>query len=115
MSFTHVLAVAAVRDMAAATEWYERLFGRPADATPMDGLADWHVASSGWVQVYRAPEQAGAGMFNLVVDDLDRALAELADRGITAGPVEPGTGRVRFAAVHDPDGNRIALIESPAT
>ncbi|PRH76848.1 glyoxalase [Streptomyces solincola] len=115
MSFTHVLAVVAVRDMPTATEWYARLFGRPADARPMDGLADWHVAPTAWVQVYRSPEQAGSSMVNLVVPDLDRAVAELAERGITAGAVESGTGRVRFAAVHDPDGNRVALIESPAT
>ncbi|MEU9592382.1 VOC family protein [Streptomyces sp. NPDC048193] len=115
MSFTHVLAVAPVSDMEPAVAWYERLLGRPADARPMAGLADWHVAPSGWIQVYVSPEHAGASLLNLVVDDLDRALSDLADRGITAGPVQPGSRNVRFAAVRDPDGNRVTLIENPVT
>ncbi|MFF1556611.1 VOC family protein [Streptomyces sp. NPDC058279] len=113
MIFTHVLAVAPVGDIEVAVPWYERLLGRPADARPMAGLADWHISPSAWVQVFQSPEHAGTTLLNLVVDDLDRALAELAGRGITAGEVQPGAQAVRFAAVHDPDGNRITLIENP--
>ncbi|MGW7267015.1 VOC family protein [Streptomyces sp. NPDC054842] len=113
MAFTHVLAVAPVRDIEAAVAWYERLLGRPADTRPMEGLADWHINATAWVQVFRSPEHAGGALLNLVVDDLDAALVELAGRGITAGDVQPGGQRVRFAAVHDPDGNRVTLIENP--
>ncbi|MFJ2770976.1 VOC family protein [Streptomyces sp. NPDC087300] len=113
MSFTHVLAVAPVRDIEASVAWYERLLGRPADTTPMPGLADWHITPTAWLQVFRSPEHAGSSLVNLVVDDLDKALAELADRGITAGQVQPGSQQVRFAAIQDPDGNRVTLIESP--
>ncbi|MET7596952.1 VOC family protein [Streptomyces sp. NPDC004082] len=113
MAFTRVLAVAPVRDIEAAVAWYERLLGRPADTRPMEGLADWHISASGWIQVFRSPEHAGGALVNLVVDDLDKALADLAGRGITAGDVQPGAQRVRFAAVHDPDGNRVTLIENP--
>ncbi|WP_327117309.1 VOC family protein [Streptomyces sp. NBC_01341] len=113
MSFTHVLAVAPVTDFGPALEWYERLFGRPADTRPMDGLADWHISPDAWLQVFRSPEHAGGALVNLVVDDLDRALSDLAGRGIIAGGTQPGSGRVRFAAVHDPDGNRVTLIENP--
>ncbi|MFJ3224952.1 VOC family protein [Streptomyces sp. NPDC086783] len=113
MAFTHVLAVAPVRDIEASVAWYERLLGRPADTRPMEGLADWHISASGWLQVFRSPEHAGGALVNLVVDDLDKALADLAGRGITAGGVQPGAQRVRFAAVHDPDGNRVTLIENP--
>ncbi|NGO70343.1 VOC family protein [Streptomyces sp. SB3404] len=115
MSFTHVLAVAPVGDIDSAVAWYERLLGRPADARPMAGLADWHVSPSGWIQVFHSPEHAGASLLNLVVDDLDAELSELSGRGITAGPVQPGSRNVRFAAVHDPDGNRVTLIENPAS
>ncbi|WP_329193090.1 MULTISPECIES: VOC family protein [unclassified Streptomyces] len=113
MFFTHVLAVAPVSDFESAVLWYERLMGRPADARPMDGLADWHVSPSAWVQVFRSPEHAGTTLLNLVVDDLDQALDELAGRGIAAGEVQPGAEKVRFAAVHDPDGNRVTLVENP--
>ncbi|MFI5827849.1 VOC family protein [Streptomyces sp. NPDC051578] len=113
MLFTHVLAVAPVSDFESAVFWYERLLGRPADARPMAGLADWHVSPSAWVQVFQSPEHAGKTLLNLVVQDLDRALSELAGRGIAAGEVQPGAGKVRFAALHDPDGNRVTLVENP--
>ncbi|MFJ4843609.1 VOC family protein [Streptomyces sp. NPDC088746] len=113
MTCTHVLAVAPVMAIEPAVEWYERLFGRPADARPMDGLADWHVSPSAWLQVFVSPEHAGRTLVNLVVEDLDRALSDLAGRGITAGEPQPGSRGVRFAAVHDPDGNRVTLIENP--
>ncbi|MFB4423578.1 VOC family protein [Streptomyces sp. QL37] len=113
MTFTHVLAVAPVTAVEPAVEWYERLFGRPADARPMNGLADWHVSPYAWLQVFESPEHAGGTLVNLVVEDLDRALSDLAGRGITAGETRPGSQGVRFAAVHDPDGNRVTLIENP--
>jgi hypothetical protein len=54
MTYTHVLAVAPVRDIEGAVAWYEGLMGRPADARPMAGLADWHVSPSAWVQVFQS-------------------------------------------------------------
>lgn len=114
MHVSHVLAVAPVRDVEAAVSWYERLLGRPADTRPMPSLADWHLTPDAWVQVFQSPEHAGSTLLNLAVADLDEAVAELAARGLTAGSVQTGGGgSVRFAALHDPDGNRITLIENP--
>ncbi|MET9531250.1 MULTISPECIES: VOC family protein [unclassified Streptomyces] len=113
MAFTHVLAVAPVTDIETSAAWYERLLGRPADTRPMETLADWHITGSGWIQVFVSPEHAGKALLNLAVDDLDTVLAELAGRGLTAGGVQPGGERARFAALHDPDGNRVTLIENP--
>jgi catechol 2,3-dioxygenase-like lactoylglutathione lyase family enzyme len=115
MTFTHVLAVAPVTDIEAAVSWYERLMGRPADTRPMAGLADWHVTPYGWLQVFESPEHAGSTLLNLVVDDLDKALSDLAGQGITAGEIQSGSRGVRFAAVHDPDGNRVTLVENPVS
>lgn len=115
MSYTKVLAVAPVGDLDAATAWYERLFGRPADARPMASLADWHVTDSGWVQVFHDAGHAGSTMLNLAVDDLDAKLAELAGRGIAAGEVTTTDKNARLAAVSDPAGNTITLIENPST
>jgi hypothetical protein len=42
-----VLADVAVDDFASALTFYERLLGRPADAAPMEGLAEWHLAEGG--------------------------------------------------------------------
>ena len=47
-------------------------------------------------------------------DDLDAAIADLADRGVRADPpAEPGPG-VRTSWLTDPDGYRIELVQWPA-
>lgn len=113
MTFSHVLAVAPVRDIETAVDWYTRLMGRQPDTRPMPGLADWHVAPGGWVQVFVSPEHAGSTLLNLAVENLDATLAQLADRDIHGADIQPGAQNVRFTAVHDPAGNRVTLIESP--
>jgi hypothetical protein len=47
MAIDKVLANVAVDDFPSALTWYERLLGRPADAAPMEGLAEWHLAEGG--------------------------------------------------------------------
>ncbi|MFK0173362.1 VOC family protein [Streptomyces sp. NPDC090306] len=105
--------VAPVSDVETAAAWYERLLGRPADARPMPSLADWHLTAGGWLQVFEDAGRAGATFVNLEVPDLDKALAGLAERGLTAGPVQTGGERTRLASLEDPDGNRVTLLENP--
>lgn len=110
MTIEHVLAVIPVRDLPSAVLWYEQLFGRPADDRPMDGLAEWQVIPTGWVQVTADQGRAGTALLNLAVDNLSAHLHALTDRGLTAGPVESASNGVQLAAVLDPDGNRLTLI-----
>ncbi|MFW6693422.1 VOC family protein [Streptomyces sp. MAR4 CNX-425] len=113
MNVARVLMVAPVRTLDTAVAWYERLLGRPADTRPMPSLADWHLTSGGWLQVFEDPGRAGSTLLNLEVSDLDAELAGLAGRGLSAGPVQTGGVRTRFAALDDPDGNRVTLLENP--
>ena len=48
---------------------------------------------------------------HLVVDDIEKARAELADRGVEVGAVEDVGGGVRYAGFSDPDGNSWTLQE----
>src|SRR5882762_8735026 len=41
MSIDNALASVAVKDLKAAVAWYEQLFERPADSTPMPEVAEW--------------------------------------------------------------------------
>lgn len=43
MSLTKILSVVPVADFETSIAWYERLLGRPANAQPRPGLADWHL------------------------------------------------------------------------
>ncbi len=47
---------------------------------------------------------------NFAVTDLEQHVAELAERGLTAGAIETVTKGVQLSAIHDPDGNTITFI-----
>ncbi|WP_329453836.1 VOC family protein [Streptomyces sp. NBC_01497] len=113
MDIARVLMVAPVGNIETAVVWYGRLLGRPANTRPMASLADWHLTPGGWLQVFEDPERAGSALLNLEVPDLDEALARIAERGLSAGPVQRGGERTRIAALEDLDGNRVTLLENP--
>lgn len=111
MSIDHVLAVVPVADFEAAHAWYERLFGRPADNLPMEGLlVEWRVTDSGWVQVTRNADRAGSALVNFAVDDLDQHVADVSGRGLAPGAIETVNKGVQLSAIRDPEGNTITFI-----
>jgi glyoxylase I family protein len=113
MSVNRVLAGVAVGDIDAAVTWYERLFGRPADALPMEGLAEWHVPSGGVVQLVADRERAGRSLLTLDFDDLEHELGVMRERGIDVGALDATTSdKVLIAATTDPAGNAITLVEA---
>jgi predicted enzyme related to lactoylglutathione lyase len=112
MPVTRVLAGIAVADVDAAMPWYERMFGRPADALPMEGLAEWHVLSGGVVQLVSNAERAGRSQLTLDVDNLERDLVAIAERGLDIGPLDDTTSeKVLIAEATDPEGNAITLVQ----
>jgi predicted enzyme related to lactoylglutathione lyase len=112
MAVNRVLAALAVTDVDSAIRWYERLLGRPADALPMDGLAEWHFPQSGVIQVVQDADRAGRSLLTLGVDDLREELGGLRERGLAPGAMDETTSdKVRFATVTDPEGNAITLVE----
>lgn len=48
---------------------------------------------------------------HLVVDDIERARAELVGRGVDVSPVQDVGGGVKYAGFADPDGNSLTLQE----
>jgi glyoxylase I family protein len=112
MTVNRVLAGVAVADVDAALSWYEQLFGRPPDATPMRGLAEWHFDSGAVVQLVESGERAGRSMLTLDFADLQHALDTMRERGLDAGPLDDTTSdKVLIAAATDPEGNAITLVQ----
>jgi predicted enzyme related to lactoylglutathione lyase len=112
MPVNRVLAGVAVADVATALPWYERLFGMPADALPMEGLAEWHVPSGGVVQLVAYRERAGRSLLTLELADLAQELAAMRERGLDAGPLDDTTSdKVLIASTTDPEGNAITLVQ----
>jgi hypothetical protein len=89
--------------------WYERLLGRPPDLVPNDREAAWRLTDSGWLCLYAGLESCASAPHTLLVDDLDRFLAGVVERGIIPGPIETIGGAVRQSVIVDPDGNRLKV------
>jgi predicted enzyme related to lactoylglutathione lyase len=111
MAIDKVLANVAVDDFPSALTWYERLLGRPADAAPMEGLAEWHLAEGGGLQVSDDEARAGSSSVTLMVQSLDDQLAAPRAEGIPVGPIQGTPGLVKVATVTDPEGNRLTFAE----
>ena len=71
MAIVNALAGIMVSDLATAEAWYEQLLSRPADARPMEGLAEWALADGGWIQVLQDKERPGSSSVTFLVSGLD--------------------------------------------
>jgi hypothetical protein len=109
---THLFVGAAVTDFAAASEWYERLFGRPADMLPEEREAVWRLTSNGSIYVKTDPERAGTARLAIAVSDLDTHVSELGEREIAIDRTQPGPPP--RAIVRDADGNEIMFFQDRA-
>jgi glyoxylase I family protein len=110
MSIEHVLAVVPVADIDVAAAFYETLFGRPPDNSPMPVLVEWQVVPGGWVQVFIDAERAGSGLVNFAVDDLAKHVEGARERGLQPGEIEGVNKGVELSTLRDPDGNVIRLV-----
>jgi hypothetical protein len=91
--------------------WWERLFGRPADIIVNENEVMWRLSDSAWLYLVRDGQRAGRGLAALCVPDLDKALAEVAGRGIERPPVRPEGDAALKASLTDPEGNTVHVIQ----
>lgn len=110
MSIEHVLTVVPVSNMDRSRQWYQSLFGRPADNNPMPNLVEWQVIPGAWVQVYIDAERAGSTLVNFAVDDLEDHIDQLKRRGLEPGEITGANKGVRLSMLTDPDDNAIRLV-----
>jgi predicted enzyme related to lactoylglutathione lyase len=111
MKIENAIASVAVKDLKAASAWYEKLFGRPADSTPMPTVAEWKCERGGWLQVYELAERAGTGSCTLAVSDIAGVIAQLQSLGIDTSQTSSGE-KVKTVMITDPDGNHLAFAQA---
>ena len=111
MRIDNAIASLAVKDLKTASAWYEKLFGRPADSTPMLEVAEWKFERGGWLQVYQLPERAGHGSCTLASDDIAAVKAHLQSLGIDTSNATSGA-KVKTVMITDPDGNHLAFAQA---
>ncbi len=100
-----------VSNLASGRDFFERLFGRPADVEVAADEVMWCLAESAWLYVVVDAARAGRGLVSLSVADLDATLTELDRRDISPIRVEVVGDAGRKATMFDPDGNSVAIIE----
>jgi predicted enzyme related to lactoylglutathione lyase len=109
MTIANALASVAVRDLAAAAKWYEKLLG-PGNQ-PMPEVIEWQFERGGALQVYGAPERAGRTSCTLIVTDIDEIVHQLRETGIAPNAEPARNDRVNTIMINDPDGNSIAFAQ----
>ncbi|MFI7540344.1 VOC family protein [Actinoplanes sp. NPDC049599] len=109
----YLFAGVAVTDLAAATAWYEKLFGAPPTFLPNDTEAVWDLADHRAVFIEQRPEHAGHARHTLFVDDLETVVAGIAGRGLEPADRETYGNGVRKVSYRDPDGNKIDYGGAP--
>lgn len=111
MKINNAIASVAVKDLKAASVWYEKLLGRPADSVPMPEVAEWKFERGGWLQVYQQPDRAGGGSCTLAVTDIADLTTHLRTLGIDTSDSNSGD-MVKTVMITDPDGNHLAFAEA---
>lgn len=109
-----VMAGVLVADIDKATDFYTRLFGRPADSVPMPSCHEWHFSDAAWVQVVEDEKRGGSSSLALVVPELAAELGELRERGFDFPLPQTVPDFIRYVTLTDPEGNQITLVESLA-
>lgn len=116
----------AVNDIAKARRFYSETLGLDVSEVPgMEGLLQLNLRG-GKVMVYPKPDHAPATytVLNIVVDDVERAVAGLGERGVRFeiyrdGPVKTDERGIcrdpagpAIAWFRDPAGNILSVVES---
>jgi predicted enzyme related to lactoylglutathione lyase len=110
-----------VTDVDRAKTFYTEQLGfvSDVDVQPADGVRVVQLTPPGsacsigigtGLEAYGATPGTVRGL-HLVVDDIEKARAELLGRGVEIGPVQDVGGGVKYAGFSDPDGNSWTLQE----
>src|SRR5690349_16025078 len=98
-----------VSSLAAGLAWYEQLFGTPPSFFPNDTEAVWELADHRYIFIEQRPEHAGHARHLVFVDDLDRRVAQMTNRGLAPAKQESYPNGVRKVTYLDPDGNQLGF------
>ena len=110
MNVHNVLAGVAVRNLEAATAWYERLLGAEG-SKPMGEVSEWKAPGGGCLQVFADPKRAGSSSVTFAIGSLKALREHLRSIQVEPTRTQEG-GSVSLAFVQDPDGNQIVFAEA---
>ncbi len=105
----------AVDDLQKAKQFYHDTLGLEVADAPM-GQLELQIDDDTHVFVYEKPNHTPATftILNFPVDDVDRAVDELADRGVRFEVYKEGELKTDAKGVHSEGGPKIAWFKDPA-
>lgn len=106
-----VVAVISVKDHAGAVTWYNNLFGRNADLEPTEGVSEWQITESAWIQISFDPESSGGSSVIIGVDDIDKQRNTCFEAGLIIGEIVEYPGIIKMADIVDLEGNKIVFVQ----
>jgi hypothetical protein len=110
MAVEKIYAQLSCSDLSSSVAWFQRIFGRPPDARPMDGLAEWHHHDHAGFQLFEDRSSAGHGTLTLIVSGLADEHSRLTKCGLEPPDIEPADS-VSLIRLHDPDQNLVVLAQ----
>lgn len=110
MTLTQVSADLMVSDHDSAVAWYAQLLDREPDQRPMDGLAEWQITDTAWIQVVADMSKAGNSIVTIGVDDMDEHARRLRERDLELDRQTTPRGQ-HLGTIIDPDGNQIVFAQ----
>lgn len=100
-----------VSDLAAAKEWYQRVFALPEpELEPAEGVVEFQLGTI-WLQLGEEPTtRSGAQVVTRFgVDDVAAERERLVGLGVEVGPLEHVPDAVDYVDFLDPDGNQLSF------
>ena len=113
--FNDIAAVIATKNYATARSWYVRVIGREPDLEPIEGVGEWQIAATAWLQLAEDHDRAGKTAVRLGVDDLAAQVSALHAEGIETGELVVIADLVEVVDVADPDGNEVSFVQDLRT
>jgi len=107
----------AVKDLEAARKFYAQTLGLEVSDVPgMKGLLQLKLGGGAKVMVYPKPDHAPASftILNFPVDDVERAVAALGERGVRFEIYREGPAKTDSKGISVDEGPRIAWFKDPS-
>ena len=112
MSVVSVTIGIPVRDLRAASGWYEQVLGKPHDIEPASGIREWQIAGT-WIQLDEGLPVGGNWTLRVGVADLAAERHRLENLGLTLSETCTIPGVISFFDFYDPDGNQLSYYQEP--
>lgn len=103
-----------VSDLKQSIDWYQQLLGEVEGFSPAEGVFEFQLNESTWLQLFEGEPSSGA-ILRLEVKDIQDHHSRLVKLGISPGPVDMVPNVVSYFDFKDPDGNLLSfyMLETP--